>query len=54
MDQWLLQFISENWLTLTLALMFIKGIAEITPGKADDKIAELFSNMLNFVRKGKK
>ena len=54
MDAWLLQFVGENWLTMTLFLMFAKGLAEITPGEWDDKIADLFAGMLNFVRKNHK
>ena len=53
MDAWLIEFVGENWLTITLALMFAKGVAKITPGKWDDKIADLFSDMINFVRKDK-
>jgi hypothetical protein len=53
MDQLILEFVGSNWLTLGLGLMFIKGIAKITPGEWDDKIADLFSDMLNFVRKDK-
>ena len=51
MDEWLINFVGENWVTLGLFLMFLKGVAKITPGEFDDKIATLFSDMLNFVRK---
>lgn len=50
MDAWLIEFVGENWLTMTLFLMFAKGVAEMTPGEWDNKIADLFSGMLNFVR----
>ena len=51
MDKLLLDFVGQNWLTITLVLMFAKGVAKITPGEFDDKITDLFSDMLNFVRK---
>ena len=50
MDAWWIEFVGENWLTMTLFLMFAKGVAEMTPGEWDNKIADLFSGMLNFVR----
>ena len=50
MDAWLIEFVGQNWLTMTLVLMLAKGVAEMTPGDWDDKIANLFSGMLNFVR----
>lgn len=54
MDAIVLEFISNNWFTITLALMFLKGLASITPGQFDDKIADLFSDVLNFARNGNK
>lgn len=54
MDDIILAFIKDNLLTITLALMLIQGIAKITPGKIDDKIGDLFSDIFNFVRSGKK
>ena len=54
MDEIILTFIKNNLLTITLALMLIQGIAKITPWPIDDKIGELFSDIFNFVRGGKK
>lgn len=53
MDQWLLRFIGDNWMTIYLSLTLLKGIAIITPWAADDKIITLLSNAYTAVRTGK-
>ena len=54
MDEIVLAFMKDNLLTITLCLMLVQGIAKITHGKWDDRIGELFSDIFNFVRGGKK
>jgi hypothetical protein len=50
MDAWLLEFIKENMITISLALGVLKVIAIETPWSADDKILQIFTGFL----KGKK
>jgi hypothetical protein len=53
MDQWLLKFIGENWMTIYVAITALKGVAILTPTVKDDQIITLFSNMYCALRKGK-
>lgn len=45
LDQYLLEFISGNWLSLYVLITALKGIAIITPNVKDDKIITLFINL---------
>lgn len=43
MDAWLLNVISNNWVTIYLILTLLKGVALATPWSQDDKIISLLS-----------
>ena len=47
MDAWLLEFVKENMITLSLILGALKIIAIETPWAADDKIIAIFTGFLN-------
>jgi len=53
MDAWVLNFVSENWMTLYLFITMLKGVAIITPSVKDDQIVTLLSTAYSVVRKGK-
>ena len=53
MDQYLLKFIGENWMTMYLAITMLKGIAIITPWATDNKIVTLLSQAYTVLRTGK-
>jgi len=53
MDQWLLKFIGENWMSLYIALTMLKGVAIVTPSATDDRIVTLLSNVYSTLRSGK-
>ena len=53
-DQYVAEFLARNMLTIGITIMLIKGIANITPGKVDDKIAELFESIFSFATQRKK
>ena len=53
MDQWLLKFVGENWMTLYLITTVLKGIALMTPSVTDDKIVTLIGNAYGVLRRGK-
>jgi hypothetical protein len=53
LDQYILDFVSNNWLAMTILLTFIKGIAILTPSAKDDKIHELLSGLFGQVRGSK-
>ena len=50
MDQAIVQFATENYLTLTLAFTILKGVAKITPWAWDDSIVSLFFGIFRGVR----
>ena len=50
MDQEIVQFATENYLTLTLAFTLLKGIAKITPWAWDDSIISLFFGIFRSIR----
>ena len=50
MDQEILHFVTENYLTLTLAFTLLKGIAKITPWAWDDSIISLFFGIFRSIR----
>lgn len=53
MDQWLLRFIGDNWMTIYVALTLLKGVALLTPSVTDDKIISLLSQTYSVLRTGK-
>ena len=50
MDQAIVQFATENYLTLTLAFTLLKGVAKITPWAWDDSIVSLFFGIFRGIR----
>lgn len=50
LDPYVTSFVSGNWLSLTVLLTLLKGIALITPSTTDDKIYTLLSNLLGSIR----
>ena len=50
MDQEIVQFATENYLTLTLAFTLLKGIAKITPWAWDESIISLFFGIFRSIR----
>ena len=50
MDQIIVRFATENYLTLTLAFALLKGVAKITPWAWDDSIVSLFFGIFKGIR----
>jgi len=50
LDQYILEFVSQNWLALSLLLGLLKGVAILTPSAKDDKIHELLSGLFGQAR----
>ncbi|HUV77064.1 MAG TPA: hypothetical protein VMW06_03295 [Desulfobacterales bacterium] len=53
LDPIVIAFVKNNLVTIGLFLGFLKGLAKITPGTTDDKIATLLTNLFNSVKPGK-
>lgn len=53
MDKYILEFISNNWLTMYLVITALKGIALITPSVVDNKIVTLLVQVYDVLRGGK-
>ncbi|MBC8179980.1 hypothetical protein H8E88_02540 [candidate division KSB1 bacterium] len=51
MDDWLLNFIKENIVTLSLVFAVLKVIAKETPTAVDNKILQIFTGFLNRKKK---
>ena len=54
LDPYILEWVSGNWLAMTVLLTLLKGVAMITPSTTDDKIYTLLSGLLGQIRGGKK
>ena len=54
LDPYIMDWVSGNWLAMTIALGLLKGVAIITPGATDNKIHELLSSLFGVIRGGKK
>ena len=50
LDPYIIEFISGNWITMTLALGMLKIVAKLTPGVLDDSIVTLLSGIFGMVR----
>ena len=46
MDEILLKFVGENWVSITLILAVLKVLAAATPWATDDKIISIFTKMV--------
>lgn len=53
MDKYIMEFVSNNWLTLYLLVTVLKGVALLTPTVKDDKIVTLFVQIYNSLRGNK-
>ena len=53
LDQYIVAFVSQNWIALSMALGVLKIVAKLTPGVTDDAIHTLLTEMFSLVR-GKK
>ena len=53
MDDYLLYFVKNNWITLYVLITALKGIALMTPSVKDDKVVTLISNIYNVLRTGR-
>jgi len=54
MDKYLLDFLGNNLVTITLLLMILKGLAVETSWKWDEKIVNVLSEAFQFLRGNKK
>jgi len=50
LDQYIVEFISQNWIAITLALGALKVIAKSTSWVGDDAIHTLLAGIFNQVR----
>jgi Na+/H+ antiporter NhaC len=51
-DATLSAFIGQNWITISAALLLLKGIAKVTPWAWDDSVASLFAGIIPMFRPG--
>lgn len=49
-DPILIEFVSQNWLTLTVLFTILKGLAKITPWAWDDSVVSLFMGVFKSIR----
>lgn len=52
LDQIIVDFVSKNYLTLTITFTALKGLAKITPWAWDDSVISLFAGIIPALRKG--
>lgn len=52
-DQYIIDFVSNNWLSITLFLAILREIALSTPSVVDDKIVTLIGNWFGGIKKSK-
>lgn len=53
MDDYLLHFVKNNWITMYVVITALKGVALMTPSVKDDKVVTLISNIYNVLRTGR-
>jgi hypothetical protein len=53
-DQYVLDAVSNNWLTISIFMAALKCLAKVTPGTADDRVYTLLSNIFNALKPGNK
>lgn len=51
MDAYIIEFVSNNWITLSLGLGMLKIIAKMTPWVHDDDIHTLLAGTLHLIPK---
>jgi len=55
LDTYVIEFVKQNLITLTLTIGIFRAVAKLTKSKIDDEIGGLLANLLATVRgKGKK
>lgn len=52
LDKTILEFVSNNWLSLYILITLLKGIAILTPSNKDDSIVKLISQIYNALKSG--
>ena len=50
LDPYILEWVSGNWLAMTILLTILKGVALISPNTHDDKIYTLLSGLFGQLR----
>jgi len=50
LDPYILEFVANNWLAMTVILTLLKGISLLSPSTTDDKIYTLLSNLVGSIR----
>jgi len=50
MDNYVISFVSDNWISLSLVLGTLKVVAKMTKGVVDDQISTLLSGLFSVVR----
>lgn len=53
LDVYVLGFIRDNLVTISLALMLLKGLAQMSSWTWDEKLVKIFVGMFNTVRSNK-
>ena len=54
LDGHIIDFVSGNWLTMSVALGFLKIVAKLYPGAKDDEIVQMIGDMFKLFRPGAK
>lgn len=54
LDPIILDFVSNNWLAITVFLTLLKGVAILTPSATDNKVHELLIGLFGLLRSGAK
>jgi len=54
MDPYIVEFVSNNWISMTILLTLLKGVAMLTPSTTDDKIHTLLVGLFGQIRGGGK
>lgn len=50
-DIFVMEFVSGNWLSISLALILLDGLAELTKGEGDNKVVAILKRMVSFTRR---
>ena len=54
MDGYIIDFVSNNWLTMSVALGILKVAAKLYPGSKDDEIVQMIADIFKLFRPGAK
>ena len=49
-DPYIIGFVKNNWVTISLFIGFLKGLAVIIPGTTDDKVVTLIANLFSTIK----